>query len=69
MIAGPSTLPGLHQLRRDGRPAQQVASVGGDADVAGDLDALVRGDRGDQLAELLQAGGGVEVGNPVAQEW
>src|SRR4029450_13521547 len=60
MIAGPSTLPGFDQPRRDGRPAQEGAGGGGDADVAGDLDALVAVDRGDQLAQLLQPQGGVQ---------
>jgi hypothetical protein len=48
-------LRGAAQPGWDGRPAEQVAGVGVHADVAGDLDAIVAADRGDQVAQTLQA--------------
>jgi len=48
-------LGGAASLDQAGRPAEQVAGVGAHADVAGDLDALVAADRGDQVAQTLQA--------------
>ena len=44
----------------DRRPPEEVAGVGGDTDVTGELDPLVGGDGRDQLAEVLEAQGRVD---------